>query len=68
MMEVLFAVTGCLGAVVLGALAAGYRHARQVEQGTGAEPEAELPPGLRRQWEDFLSYTGYPGEDEHDED
>lgn len=68
MMEVLFAVAGCLGAFVLGALAAGYRYARQVEQGTGTEPEAELPPGLRRQWEDFLSYTGYPGEDEHDED
>ena len=46
MMEVLFAVAGCLGAFVLGALAAGYRHARQVEQGTGTEPEAELPPGL----------------------
>ena len=35
---------------------------------TAPDPEEELPPGLRRQWEDFLRYTGYPEGEGRDED
>ena len=50
-MEVLFAVAGCLGAFALGLLARGREPA-----------EPDMPPELERQWENFLSYTGWPEE------
>ncbi len=58
-MEVLFAVAGCLGAFALGLLARGAA----TPPARGREPaDPDMPPGLERQWEDFLSYTGRPEE------
>ncbi len=53
-MEVLFAVAGCLCAFALGFLA------RSCGVSGGGQPpqQQDLPPGLARQWDDFLSYTG----------
>lgn len=59
-MEVLFAVAGCLGAFALGTLTAGRNNSRR--QAAGQEEE-EIPQELRQQWENFLSYTGYPEEE-----
>ena len=59
-MEVFFAVIGCLGAFVLG-LAAGRAVSPQAVPPAVSYPaEAPLPPGLERQWEDFMNYTGRP--------
>lgn len=56
-MEVLFAVAGCLGAFALGVLACGRTGPRLRE---GGQKSPDVPPELARQWEEFLSYTGYP--------
>ena len=66
-MEVLFAVAACLGAFALGAMAQKPRLTGKTRE-TAPDPEEELPPGLRRQWEDFLRYTGYPEGEGRDED
>lgn len=60
-MEVFFAVAGCLGAFALGALTAGWSGGRRK-----APQQEEIPQEIRRQWEDFLSYTGYPGEEPYE--
>lgn len=61
-MEVLFAIAGCLGAFALGLAANRLCAARPQDNRAEAPPEQEdLPPGLKRQWQDFLQYDGRGG-------